>query len=339
MHLKLLRPLLVLLMVAPGSLMGSGAVAASPTSTSAAFERRLAEAAEALKAGKLDVALEGFRRSSDLATDADQQWRAWLGEAVTQRARDKLAKALRLYARVLEASATSKEAHWLERRREVAGEAAKVEKEALARQIGILRVESNPAAADVTLYGAGATETSKPTTPATFYLAPGRYRLRLDLKAHKARDMDVSLKLGERKTVVLDLDPLPETKPDPIPEKKKRSPDPSTEDAEALWDLRVGAVAGTSGALLVAGITCHVLAWADAEAAFSARDRGDPDWPEIKQRGMNKEIAAWVLYGLAGAAAVSAVVLSVVRPDATDADAPSVSIGAGPQSVLLYGRF
>jgi len=133
-------------------------------------------------------------------------------------------------------------------------------------------------------------------------------------------------------------DPTGEAPGDPVvetPGDAAGAAGPRSETAVAPWvTLGLTLAAGVAGGA-VAG-----LAYSD-HAAMDEELRGTPAWSDLKTSTESKSLAADVLFGVAGAAAVATIVLFVVGSVANDEDPPPAEArlvplrGGGAASLIL----
>lgn len=302
--------LLCALMLASSGLPATVKAAETPAQKAETFNRHVARALEERAAGELEQAV----RHLDLALVAI---RGLKGQHFDEgRTRALYHKALLLIElrrwteaavilKTIEVSAALGEAQRHVVREKIALVARELERERRRRAPVPIHVEvvNAPGA----LVRVGGREVG--AAPVELERAPGRYELRVVREGFRTYTTELVVKPGQalHHRVSLERDQSP-------------------------YQLPGIAVAATAGGLLIAAVVLNVMGNDDLTAA----DSGGQLWTDaraLRDAGKEKQTAAWALYGVAGAAAVTATVLLVLaatdRPELRPTQPLQVSIDAG----------
>ncbi|MCB9600466.1 MAG: PEGA domain-containing protein [Sandaracinus sp.] len=198
---------------------------------------------------------------------------------------------------------------------------------ALRATPGTLAVQSTPEGATISVDG----NPTGAVTPVEMPLPAGEHQIALELEGHEVATTSANVPPGGRAEASANLTALPEPEPEPVVEPTPPATDPIEEEdateaatADDGPGVAVWVTSGVAAAALVGGTVLGFMALS-REAEF------DDDPTEARaDDGERFALFADVLFGVAGAAAITAIVLFLTNEADEDDDASATALTVSP---------
>lgn len=320
---------------------------------------------QALKDGAPEQALTHFKEAL-VRSDGSRgiTWQLLLAVALTYQDLDRLVAAHEYFKRFLTVTEKHRDLmprKWLKRRELVKGDLDQLEAQ-LDKTHALVMVRSTPSGAALSLDGERAGADGDATAPCPLYVAPGEHTLSASLDGHKTASRTLPLAKGSMVTVEL----LLEASDEPVAPLKPVSAQPPPVPVEATVAVEASDtsgpgsgpwwVIGGAGAAAVGGVLMTVLgelsaqdleekgaALADGPDALTNPGQAIDDYQALESEMNTYRTVGYVLYGVAGAAAIGGILwlgLSGDDPqDPEDLTIPSIDVVPGRGGAAVYGTW